>query len=96
MDVNTVARMYCVTDDFHADRLARACIDYIMDNIREVTGNKEFQEEMKHYPHLCIPVLKAAADLIPEQPVHKKQRTNDHGSSTPGGGAVSSPVPEEM
>jgi len=96
MDVNTVARMYCVTDDFHADRLARACIDYIMDNIREVTGNKEFQQEMKHYPHLCIPVLKAAADLIPEQPVHKKQRTNDHGSSIPGGGAVSSPVPEEM
>lgn len=88
MDVNTVARMYCVTDDYHADRLARACIDYIMDNIREVTGNKEFQQEMKHYPHLCIPVLKAAADLIPEQPVHKKQKL--------GGGAVSSPVPEEM
>mmetsp|Transcript_2794 Transcript_2794/g.5219 ORF Transcript_2794/g.5219 Transcript_2794/m.5219 type:complete len:416 (-) Transcript_2794:6127-7374(-) len=97
MDVNTVARMYCVTDDFHAERLARACIDYIMDNIREVTGNKEFQEEMKHYPHLCIPVLKAAADLIPEQSLHKKQRTSELNSSlTPvGGGAVSSPVPEE-
>lgn len=96
MDVNTVARMYCVTDDFHAERLARACIDYIMDNIREVTGNKEFQEEMKHYPHLCIPVLKAAADLIPEQSIHKKQRTSDlNSSSTPVGAAVSSPVPEE-
>lgn len=96
MDVNTVARMYCVTDDFHAERLARACIDYIMDNIREVTGNKEFQEEMKHYPHLCIPVLKAAADLIPEQSIHKKQRTSEmNSSSTPVGGAVSSPVPEE-
>ena len=95
MDVNTVARMYCVTDDFRAERLARACIDYIMDNIREVTGNVSFQEEMKHYPHLCIPVLKAAADLIPEQPVHKKQRTSDHGGvSTPGTGAVSSPVPD--
>ena len=94
MDVNNVARMYCVTDDFHADRLARACIDYIMDNIREVTGNVAFQEEMKHYPHLCIPVLKAAADLIPEQSNHKKLRTNDHGGvSTPGGG-VSSPVPD--
>jgi speckle-type POZ protein len=95
MDVKTVARMYCVTDDFHARRLATACIDYIMDNIREVTGNVSFQEEMRNYPHLCIPVLKAAADLIPEQPMHKKQRTNDHGgSTTPGGGAVSSPVPD--
>lgn len=94
MDVNNVARMYCVTDDFRADRLARACIDYIMDNIREVTGNVAFQEEMKHYPHLCIPVLKAAADLIPEQSNHKKMRASDHiGVSTPGGG-VSSPVPD--
>lgn len=92
MDVNNVARMYCVTDDYHADRLARACIDYIMDNIREVTGNVAFQEEMKHYPHLCIPVLKAAANLIPEQSNHKKMRTNEH-DSTPGG-AVSSPVPD--
>lgn len=95
MDVDSVAKMYCVTDDFHAERLARACIDYIMDNIREVTGNREFQEEMKHYPHLCIPVLKAAAELIPEQPAHKKQRTNDHTSGNAGGG-ISSPVPEEM
>ncbi len=94
MDVNTVARMYCATEDYHADRLARACINYIMDNIREVTGNVAFQEEMKHYPHLCIPVLKAAAELIPEQS-HKKQRTNDHvASSTPGAAALSSPVPD--
>jgi hypothetical protein len=95
MDVNTVARMYCATEDYHAERLARACINYIMDNIREVTGNVAFQEEMKHYPHLCIPVLRAAADLIPEQPSHKKQRTSDHvASSTPGAAALSSPVPD--
>eukprot|EP00551_Chaetoceros_affinis_P004373 CAMPEP_0203671156 /NCGR_PEP_ID=MMETSP0090-20130426/7023_1 /ASSEMBLY_ACC=CAM_ASM_001088 /TAXON_ID=426623 /ORGANISM="Chaetoceros affinis, Strain CCMP159" /LENGTH=457 /DNA_ID=CAMNT_0050536167 /DNA_START=144 /DNA_END=1517 /DNA_ORIENTATION=+ len=94
MDVNTVARMYCATEDYHADRLARACINYIMDNIREVTGNVAFQEEMKHYPHLCIPVLRAAAELIPEQS-HKKQRTSDHvASSTPGVAALSSPVPD--
>eukprot|EP00957_Ditylum_brightwellii_P106478 8123218-Ditylum_brightwellii.AAC.1 len=65
---------------------------------------------MKHYPHLCIPVLKAAADLIPE-PAHKKARTGDHsgsggggaggsgtaaGGSSGGGGAgcSSSPVPD--
>mmetsp|Transcript_17259 Transcript_17259/g.21091 ORF Transcript_17259/g.21091 Transcript_17259/m.21091 type:complete len:462 (+) Transcript_17259:254-1639(+) len=100
MDVNTVARMYCATEDYNAERLARACINYIMDNIREVTGNKAFQDEMKHYPHLCIPVLRAAADLIPEQPLHKKQRTSgDHSgsggaSSTPAAAAVSSPVPD--
>lgn len=97
MDVNTVARMYCATEDYHADRLARACINYIMDNIHEVTGNVAFQEEMKHYPHLCIPVLQAAADLIPEQS-HKKLRTTaDHvSSSTPNAAssALSSPVPD--
>lgn len=96
MDVNTVARMYCVTDDYHASRLASACIDYIMENIREVTGNIAFQEEMKHYPHLCIPVLKAAAELIPEQPSsHKKARTSEHGgSNNPANAALSSPVPD--
>lgn len=94
MDVNTVARMYCATEDYNAERLARACIDYIMANIREVTGNVAFQKEMKHYPHLCIPVLRAAADLIPEQS-HKKQRISDHGANaTPNGANLSSPVPD--
>mmetsp|Transcript_15026 Transcript_15026/g.22872 ORF Transcript_15026/g.22872 Transcript_15026/m.22872 type:complete len:362 (-) Transcript_15026:1630-2715(-) len=92
MDVKTVARMYCASEDFQAQRLARACMDYIMENIREVTGNKAFQEEMKHYPHLCIPMLKAAADLIPE-PAFKKQRTNDPLSSVK---ASSSPVPDNV
>jgi hypothetical protein len=84
--------MYCATEDFNAMRLSNACIDFIMNNIRQVTGNAAFQEEMKNYPHLCIPVLKAAADLIPEGPVQKKQRTE---SSTPSGaGIASSPVPD--
>jgi speckle-type POZ protein len=97
MSVHTVARMYGATDDFHAQRLSKACIEFIMSNLRQVTGNTTFEEEMKNYPHLCIPVLKAAADMIPEGPVHKKQRT-DHGTSsatTPGaGGLGSSPVPD--
>ena len=81
-----------------------------MENYREVTGSVAFQEEMKHHPSLCIPVLKAAADLIPEQPVSKKQRvsggvnSNEVGKSdsnaTGGGGGgaggamSSSPVPD--
>ncbi|KAG7364884.1 BTB/POZ domain containing protein [Nitzschia inconspicua] len=98
MNVNTVARMYGATEDFNAQRLSRACIEFIMSNLRQVTGNTSFEEEMKNYPHLCIPVLKAAADLIPEGPVHKKQRT-DHSMShgTPGSSAAalgSSPVPD--
>lgn len=84
MDVNTVPRMYCATEDFHARRLSKACIDFIMENIREVAGNHAFQEEMKHYPHLTLPILKAAADMIP-QPVHKKQRIEP--PTTPGGGS---------
>jgi speckle-type POZ protein len=106
MSVHTVARMYGATEDFNAQRLSRACIDYIMTNLKQVTSNATFEEEMKNYPHLCIPILKAAADMIPEGPVHKKQRT-DHGtnatstSATPSSvaaaaaaGLGSSPVPD--
>mmetsp|Transcript_46802 Transcript_46802/g.71572 ORF Transcript_46802/g.71572 Transcript_46802/m.71572 type:complete len:378 (-) Transcript_46802:105-1238(-) len=102
MSVHTVARMYGATEDFNAQRLSRACIEFIMANLRQVTGNTTFEEEMKNYPHLCIPVLKAAADLIPEGPVQKKQRT-DHcanpaaTSATPSASAAalgSSPVPD--
>ena len=102
MTIQSVARMYGATEDFHANRLSRACIDFIMDNLRQLAGNSSFEEEMKNYPHLCIPVLKAAAEMIPEGPLHKKQRT-DHGSSTtaaatPSSNAAaalgSSPVPD--
>jgi speckle-type POZ protein len=81
MSIHTVARMYGATEDFQAQRLSRACIEFIMANLRLLTGNTAFEEEMKNYPHLCIPVLKAAADLIPEGPLHKKQRT-EHGPSS--------------
>ncbi|KAL7492599.1 hypothetical protein ACHAWT_001670 [Skeletonema menzelii] len=99
MNVNTVSRMYCATDDLHAKRLSKSCLEFIMQNYREVTGSVAFQEEMKHHPDLCIPVLKAAADLIPE-PAHKKARTstgNEMGKDAPsgnGGGMASSPVPD--
>lgn len=110
MKIHTVARMYCATEDLHAKRLSKSCLEFIMENYREVTGSVTFQEEMKHHPSLCIPVLKAAADLIPEQPVSKKQRvgggggnSNEVGKSdsnaTGGGGGAggamsSSPVPD--
>lgn len=102
MTIQSVARMYGATEDFHANRLSRACIDFIMDNLRQLAGNSSFEEEMKNYPHLCIPVLKAAAEMIPEGPLHKKQRT-DHGgsanaaatpSSSAAAGLGSSPVPD--
>lgn len=96
MEVNTVARMYCATEDFHAQRLSRACIDFIMANIRQVTSNDTFQEEMHNYPHLCIPVLKAAAAIIEDgQPASKKQRTGEANASTPSGMSSSPQVPEE-
>ena len=99
MEVNTVARMYCATDDFKAKRLSTACIDFIMSNIRQVTGNTNFQEEMKNYPHLCIPILKAAADLIPEGHIPKKSRTESTNTAsattaTPSGTLSSAPVPD--
>ncbi|KAL7576715.1 hypothetical protein ACA910_005638 [Epithemia clementina (nom. ined.)] len=77
MRVDTVARMYGATEEFTAQRLQSACIEFIMTNLRQLAGNQDFEDEMKNYPHLCMPVLKAAADLIPE-PAPKKQRTADH------------------
>jgi hypothetical protein len=74
LTVLTVARLYGATEAFNAKRLSRACIEFIMSNLRQVTGNAGFVEEMKNFPHLMLPVLKAAADLIPEGPLHKKQR----------------------
>mmetsp|Transcript_39186 Transcript_39186/g.55142 ORF Transcript_39186/g.55142 Transcript_39186/m.55142 type:complete len:360 (-) Transcript_39186:631-1710(-) len=95
MEVSTVARMYCASQDFHASRLSHACINFIMTNIRQVTANATFQEEMKNYPHLCIPVLKAAAELIPEGPLPKKQRTEAITSETPSAAVnMSSSVPD--
>ena len=95
MDVDNVAKMYCATEEYRAERLSRACIEFIMENIREVTGNASFLEEMKHYPNLCIPILKAAADLIPE-PAHKKARTEAPTATAGSGvcGGSSSPVPD--
>lgn len=98
MKINNVARMYCATDDFHAKRLSKSCLEFIMDNYREVTGSVNFQEEMKHYPTLLIPVLKAAAELIPEQPP-KKQRTSgvsEISSSSGIGAGASETVPDEI
>uniref|UniRef100_A0A7S0YB89 BTB domain-containing protein n=1 Tax=Pseudo-nitzschia delicatissima TaxID=44447 RepID=A0A7S0YB89_9STRA len=93
MYVHTVARMYGATEDFNAQRLSRSCIEFIMANLRQVTGNSSFEEEMKNYPHLCIPVLKAAADMIPEGPALKKQRTETYKTSTQTA-TGSSPVPD--
>merc|ERR1712032_959144 len=49
INIDKVARLYCATEEYNANRLQRACINFIMENIREVTGNVVFQEEMKHY-----------------------------------------------
>jgi BTB/POZ domain len=98
MSVSTIARMYGATEKFSAHRLSRACIDYIMKNLRQLAGNTSFEEEMRNYPHLCMPVLKKAVEMIPivsevsnssSGPLHKKQRT-DHHSSSGGAGANNS------
>ena len=95
MNVHNVARMYGATEDFHAQRLARACIEFIMANLRELAGNTAFEEEMKNYPHLCIPVLKAAAEMIPDgQPMHKRARTEPTPSNVGSSNVGSSPVPD--
>eukprot|EP00532_Pseudo-nitzschia_australis_P003911 CAMPEP_0168192046 /NCGR_PEP_ID=MMETSP0139_2-20121125/17838_1 /TAXON_ID=44445 /ORGANISM="Pseudo-nitzschia australis, Strain 10249 10 AB" /LENGTH=351 /DNA_ID=CAMNT_0008115257 /DNA_START=206 /DNA_END=1261 /DNA_ORIENTATION=+ len=95
MCIQNVARMYGATEEFNAQRLSRACIEFIMANLRQVTGNTTFEQDMKNYPHLCIPVLKAAADMIPDGPVHKRQKTGDSSyKPTTSNTTGSSPVPD--
>jgi len=53
MRVATVARLYGATEDFNAKRLSKACIEFIMANLRQLAGNPAFEEEMKNYPNLC-------------------------------------------
>lgn len=92
----TVARLYGAADVSSGKRLREACIKFIMANLKALTSNVRFKEEMKNFPEICIPVLKAAADLIPEGPVHKKQRT-DVQTGTPSSAIAafrSSPVPD--
>ena len=69
MSVENVARMYGATEDFQAQRLRQACIDFIMGNLRQLAGNTAFEEEMRNYPHLCIPVLK---ELIKDLRLHTR------------------------
>lgn len=96
LNIENVAKMYCAAAEYYGKRLHDACISFIMENIKEVAGNTSFLDEMRNYPDLCIPVLQAAAELVPE-PVHKKQRTEGLGASTAVGGSTgcsSSPVPD--
>jgi len=77
MTVENVAKMLCATEDFKAIRLQKLCVKYIMDNIKEVTKSDHFREEMKAYPHLCIPILQEAASLLPEPPAKKQKIGED-------------------
>lgn len=93
---DTVARLYGAADECEGKRLKDASIKFIMANLKSLTSNVQFNDEVKNLPELCIPVLKAAADLIPEGPVHKKQRTDLH-TGTPSSAIAafrSSPVPD--
>ena len=75
MSTSTIVQMYGATEQLSAKRLSHACVLFIMNNLRHLAGNTVFMEEMQHYPLLCIPVLKAAAELLSDGPLNKKQRT---------------------
>ena len=73
MTVCNVSKMLCAAEEYDAKRLHKATVKFCLENIKEVTGSKEFREEMVNFPHLCIPILTEAANLMPE-PVAKKQK----------------------
>lgn len=73
LTVANVARLYGSSQDLSAPRLSEACVQFIMEHLRQLAGNPVFEEEMAKYPNLCIPILQAAARLLPDQP-SKKQR----------------------
>lgn len=77
ISIENVAKMLVATDQYNADRLKKTCIKYITENIKEVTSDPSFLEDLKEHPQLCIPILRNAAELIPEQPAAKKRKIFD-------------------
>lgn len=77
MSVSNIALILHATEEYDAKRLKHAATQYIMANIKEVTADGNFQEEMKKHPHLCMPILQEAASLIPERPPAKKIKVDE-------------------
>ena len=62
--VENVGKMFYATEEFQAQRLKKACVKFIMENIKEVTADQTFIEEVKLHPQLIIPILRDAAERM--------------------------------
>jgi BTB/POZ domain len=94
---DAVARLYCVAQECNASVLAEHCMEYIRTHLRLLAHNPIFVTAMKDRPGLCLPILKAAADLVSDttahRPPHKKIKLTGI-LSTKGLTSSSQPVPD--
>jgi hypothetical protein len=75
MTIDTVGRLYAATQECGGggassynnnsnDRFQNACVEFILENIREMADHPELHAVLKQHPTLYMPVLKRAAEII--------------------------------
>ncbi|GMH68466.1 hypothetical protein TrVE_jg566 [Triparma verrucosa] len=67
IDTSNVSKLLSASETYDARRLQKSAVQYCLQNIKEVTGSKSFEEEIGNYPHLCIGILTEAAEIMPER-----------------------------
>ncbi|GMI06472.1 hypothetical protein TrLO_g11804 [Triparma laevis f. longispina] len=67
IQTTNVSKLLASSESFDARRLQKSCVKYCLENIKDVTNDKSFEEEIGRYPHLCIPILTEAAEILPER-----------------------------
>ncbi|CAM9511614.1 unnamed protein product, partial [Phaeothamnion confervicola] len=59
VDANNVAKLLDAAEQFHADVLKQACMDYIHKNMADVSHNPNFEQHFCSAPALGIAIIKA-------------------------------------
>ncbi|GMH53829.1 hypothetical protein TL16_g01540 [Triparma laevis f. inornata] len=53
--------------------LTKSCMQFIMENMKTVTNSESFQDQLTNNPTLIIPILRKAAESVPEKKGRKRK-----------------------
>lgn len=73
--MRNVIRLYVLAQ---TQRLRKACLDFMLRNIKKLANHPEMQTLMASDTDLSMPVLQAVADLVVLPSPNKRQRTSRH------------------
>ena len=68
------------TTDTTTSILTRHCMQFIMENIKTITSCGAFQEQLKRNPTVIIPILRKAAEQVPDSRAHSGNGSGIGGS----------------